>query len=436
MTSQAHELAISISGVFCGTLSEDAHGALTFTYSPAYRGVPLSLSMPVGLQTYGNRIVRPYLMGLLPDDESTRNAIGAPYGISGDNPFRLLSVIGSDCPGAIQIHSTETGTSPNSTQGELLPLNEADIAGKLAAIRENAAAAWTDSDRFEGHWSLGGCQAKIALRMQDDQWFECLGSEATTHILKPGVEGFDHQALVEYLSMRIASSIGLPAAHVDYQLFQNEPAIIVERYDRMRLANNSVVRIHQEDFCQALSVSPARKYAEQGGPTTPCIIALLRQTGRNARDNIYRFILYLFFNYLIGATDAHAKNHSLLFMDNGDIRLAPLYDVASIAPYRSLSPSKRKPLRAALSIGGENRFGMLGAEHVAKMVSDAHLENLDLGAQELIERLRLMASIVPDAVDQEIECARDQGMSGVDDIGQNMSEEIRQNCSRTLEQLR
>ena len=434
MSHFPRELEVSISGTPCGLLHEDSHGALSFEYLPAYRGVPLSLSMPIGLAKYNDRVVRPYLMGLLPDSETTRESIAAAYEISGDNPFRLLGVIGLDCPGAVQIFDPDD-TQPFARDDELVPISDAEIAARLSDIRQDAAAAWTGKPSTEGHWSLGGCQAKITLRQKEGQWFECPGASATTHILKPGVEGMGHQALVEYLSMRIADTIGLPVAHVTYRFFRDEPAIIIERYDRQVSVDGTVTRIHQEDLCQALSVSPARKYADQRGPTTPKIIDLLKRTGVNAADNVYRFVLYLFFNYLIGATDAHAKNHSLLFESAQNIVLAPLYDVASIAPYRSLTPSKRKPLRAALSIGGENRFGMLSAEHVAKMVRDCGLEALGLDDDLLMGRLRMMAQLIPSATDKVIEEAKVLDSAGIESVGSRMSREIRANCSRTLELL-
>ena len=253
-------------------------------------------------------------MGLLPDEDSIRASIGASFGISGNNLFRLLQRMGLDCPGAVQVCS-DMEVSPHMLAEEaLLPLSEHEVAMRLAEIREDAAAAWTGASAFEGHWSLGGCQAKLALRYEGGQWCECQGAAATTHILKPGVSGLKHQALVEYLSMKTAAAVGLPVARVSYRFFESEPAIIVERYDRRRDENANVMRVHQEDFCQALGVMPSAKYAEQGGPTTPRVFELLCSTGGNARENAYRFILYLFFNYLIGATDAHAKNHSLLLL--------------------------------------------------------------------------------------------------------------------------
>ena len=431
------ELSVYIAGVFAGLISEDKHGSISFAYDAAYRGVPLSMAMPVGLARYDDAVVRPYLMGLLPDDEAVRASIGVAYGVSGGNPFRLLRVIGLDCPGAVQVCNPKDVKLSENPAADLRQLSESEIAHKLRAVRSDAASAWVvrANGVNAGHWSLGGCQAKFALRKTSQGWCECAGAAATTHIFKPGVAGYENQALVEFLSMKIAQELGLPVAHVDYRLFEDEPAIIVERYDRIGDGSGGVRRIHQEDFCQALSAPPASKYAEQGGPAVPEIVSLLRKTGKNLRQNVYRFVLYLFFNYLLGATDAHAKNHSLLFVAEDDIRLAPLYDVASIAPYESLRPRQRRPLRAALSIGGENRFGMVGAEEIEKMVRVCNLDDLRLDAALLCERMQAMAKAMPGAVEAAFASACGRGVPGVEKVADKMKTEIEGNCERTLARL-
>lgn len=294
---------------------------------------------------------------------------------------------------------------------------------------------WQYSPLSGGRWSLAGCQAKIALRQQDRDWYGCNGNAASTHILKPGIVGYDNQALVEYISMRAARLTGLPVANTHYRLFGSEPGIIIERYDRTRDNAGHVLRIHQEDFCQALSISPEIKYAEQGGPTTPQIIGMLKTTRVNAKENIYRFILYLFFNYLIGATDAHGKNHSLIHAAPGDVRIAPLYDVASIAPYESLAPRKRKPLRAALSIGGENRFGEVGRKNIEKMVHDCQLDEMGLDTEMLCDRFSKMAKIIPSSIQTALEEGRKDKLLGIDDIADAMQKEIAGNCARSSENM-
>ena len=427
------QLAVFIGGARCGTLREDTHGAITFEYEPEYRGVPLSLSMPVGLTRYPDRVVRPYLQGLVPDEPETRARIGAAYGVSGDNPFRLLSIMGLDCPGAVQICPIGQ-ESRHGAPDELEALSDTDIEERLRQVREQAASAWIGHGRDEGHWSLGGCQAKIALRLVGDRWYACRGAAATTHILKPGVVGYDDQALIEYLSMRTAEILGLPVASAQYLSFGSERALVVARYDRVQDGQGNVIRLHQEDVCQALGVSPLTKYAEQGGPTASQVIDLLKRWEPSAASNVLTFILYLFFNYLIGATDEHAKNYSLLLLPQDDVRIAPLYDVATMAAYRSLEPRKRKPLRAAMSIGGENRFGFVGARHIEKMVRDNRLADLGIDAAALTVRFREMAERVPDSLARAIDEVRNSKIPHNEQMFSDMLVQVTANCRRSLEQ--
>jgi serine/threonine-protein kinase HipA len=133
--------------------------------------------------------------------------------------------------------------------------------------------------------------------------------------------------------------------------FGDESAIVVDRYDRRR-HEGRLVRIHQEDICQALGVPPSRKYQNEGGPGPREIARLLRAAmpSRVADEAIWRFLDALAWNWLIAGTDAHGKNYSLL-LASGQVRLAPLYDVASALPYGT----DEKKLRFAMKIGGDYR---------------------------------------------------------------------------------
>lgn len=95
-------LDVLIAGKLAGTLSQDGAGSLSFAYERSYRGVPLSSSMPLSTRPYRDKVVLPYLWGLLPEDPAARRHVAADAGISPNNPFALLGVIGLDCPGAVQ----------------------------------------------------------------------------------------------------------------------------------------------------------------------------------------------------------------------------------------------------------------------------------------------------------------------------------------------
>lgn len=157
---------------------------------------------------------------------------------------------------------------------------------------------------------------------------------ATSHILKPALEGFDDHDLNEHLCLSAARRAGLMAANTRIASFDDQTAIVTERYDRVAQPNGWLRRIHQEDLCQALGLPPELKYQSEGGPTPRAIVDLLRQVlpGVAADDAVLRFLDALVLNWLICGTDAHAKNYSLLLAGR-QVRLAPLYDVASALPY-------------------------------------------------------------------------------------------------------
>ena len=207
--------------------------------------------------------------------------------------------------------------------GAYEPVSESEIRRRL--LRAQSQSEWMDESE---HWTLGGAQGKIALARIGDAWHVCHGSAATTHIIKPDVEGLTLQSLDEYLCMRLARTCGLKAATVSYEEFDGVPVIVVERYDRMIQTNGAVTRIHQEDLCQALGYLPKDKYV----PTPADILSLLKSDASD--QSVYDFVSALFFNYPIGATDAHAKNYSLMHLVGQERCLAPIYDVASIPPIK------------------------------------------------------------------------------------------------------
>ena len=256
-------LDVLIAGKHAGTLSQDGAGSLSFAYERDYRGVPLSSSMPLSTRPYRDKAVLPYLWGLLPEDPAVRRRVAADAGISPNNPFALLGVIGLDCPGAVQFVPRGSDACRDE---RLVAVSDAEIARRLATGRQDGAG-WIANNE---HWSLGGQQSKFALRRMDGRWYSCEGSAATTHILKSGVRGLAHQALNEYVCMRLAKSLDVPAASVEYLEFEGEggvePAIVIERYDRL-VEGDNVTRLHQEDLCQALGCLPDNKYTMYGGPS-------------------------------------------------------------------------------------------------------------------------------------------------------------------------
>ncbi|MCG4849188.1 HipA domain-containing protein, partial [Streptococcus gordonii] len=196
--------------------------------------------MPVSNRTYGQQVMNPYLFGLLPDSEDQRKAIAAEFDVRPNNPVALLSHIGLDCPGGVQFCAEEDTDAVLHRAGEYRPIDNHEIALRLKSIRDDRDASWMGLDES---WSLGGNQGKFALAFINGRWCECMGSSPTTHIFKNGVIGFKLEALNEFVCMKSAQRAGIATANVEYRMFEDEPALIVERYDRVKVKDGTIRRL-------------------------------------------------------------------------------------------------------------------------------------------------------------------------------------------------
>jgi len=265
-------------------------------------------------------------------------------------------------------------------------LDEKDIAERLRMLRADRAA-WR-IPRDTGQFSLAGTQPKTALLHENGRWGVPSGRTPTTHILKPPTGEFDGHAENEHVCMRLASALGLITARSEVKWFEDQAAIVIERYDRER-TDTGILRAHQEDVCQALAILPTRKYENDGGPGVRAIVALLRTFSGRPTEDVQRFVDAILFNWLIGGTDAHAKNYSMLIGAEGRARLAPLYDVASILPY-GFDPQR---VRLAMKIGGEYGLRDIGPRQWRKLALDLRLD-----AEVLLARIRDLSRALPDIV--------------------------------------
>ncbi len=374
---------------------------LSFAYSDKWRNdpnaYPLSLSMPLGSATHGHARIEAFLWGLLPDNDRVLQNWGKRFQVSPKNVFRLISHVGEDCAGAVQFVSPERLETliAEPAAREIQWLTEEDVAERLRTLRADHSAWRAASDT--GQFSLAGAQPKTALLFERKRWGVPSGRIPTTHILKPPTGEWDGHAENEHFSLQLARSLGLIVPNSSVLRFQDEIAIVVERYDRTR-GGNRWVRIHQEDMCQALGLHPTRKYESDGGPGVQRIVELLREQSSSPEEDVQSFVDAIAFNWLIAGTDAHAKNYSLLLGQNGVVRLAPLYDLASILPYPAVDVSK---IKLAMKIGGEYRLRNIGLRHWRKLATQLRLDDA-----RLIDRIRAMAEALPDqaaAIQKQIE---------------------------------
>lgn len=355
------KLIVFLEGQRIGILQEDISGKHSFIYD-ADAPAQLSLSMPRRSQPWTGKPIEAYIDGVLPDDPMTRRAIGKQYGVNGNNPFALLSAIGLDCAGGAQFVPPEQIETVKDDPYSLVPISEKEIEQRLASIAGTSDASWQASDE---HWSLNGAQDKIALHYANGKWYEAHGTAPTTHIIKPGIHALHEQAFNEYICMKTIGALGIPVAQTTFRMFGETPALVSTRWDRKISTVNGrpiVQRIHQEDFCQATAHSTQEKYQSDGGPSAQDIIQCMRNNNLSEID-IDQFYIALVVNFLIGGTDAHAKNYALLEPTGAKPSFAPLYDTAPMYAYET----QRKQRKLAMSIGGEYNYERIELRHWQKL---------------------------------------------------------------------
>jgi serine/threonine-protein kinase HipA len=383
-------LNVIVGDAMAGRLVRHKGAKLEFTYDREYLAnralTPLSISMPLRAEPYPDQVINPWLWNLLPDNDAVLDRWSRQFHVSATSAFSLLSTsVGEDCAGAVRFVRPDDTDRALARQGTVAWLSDEDVAERLRELRKDTSD-WLGST-FTGQFSLAGAQAKTALLYQDGCWGVPSGSTPTTHILKPAIAGLNEHDLNEHLCLDAARRSGLLAARTQIRRFGDETALVVSRYDRTA-RDGRIIRVHQEDLCQGLGLPPSKKYQNDGGPGVRDAATMLRRVmpPRIADLAISRFADALIWNWLIGGTDAHAKNYSLL-LSGRQVRLAPLYDIASALPYRI----HERKLRLAMKIGSEYQLNPYRNRWPAAA------GDLGLHADKLMDRVYDLAARAPDA---------------------------------------
>ncbi len=363
-------------GRIAGQLSQSQHGELGFVYAPEWlddaAAPDLSVSLPKRAEPFARRECRPFFAGLLPE-ESQRDAAALALGVSRGNDFALLDRLGGDVAGALQLLAPgETPASPASQQRPML-LDEAGMIRILNELPMRPMLAGQAGLRL----SLAGAQSKLPVVLVEGAIALPAPAQPTTHILKPPIARFAAVTENEAFVMRLAAAVGLDVAPVEARVVRGRTFLLVQRYDRSIGGDGFVRRIHQEDFCQALGVPPETKYASEGGPTFKHCFALLRRAAARPAVDVLKLLDAVIFNLIAGNADAHGKNFSILYEDQG-ARLAPLYDLLATAAYPELSP------KLAMKIGKRATLAEMDAKGWAAFASDAGL-GLPLVRRRVVE---------------------------------------------------
>ncbi|MDE2346237.1 MAG: HipA domain-containing protein, partial [Gammaproteobacteria bacterium] len=160
-----------------------------------------------------------------------------------------------------------------------------------------------------------------------------------------------------YLCMHLTAALGLPTADVDMHTFAKKSALVVTRFDRQWTSDQRLLRLPQEDCCQALSVPPTSKYESHGGPGIEDILKLLQASDQPETDQHQFFKTQVVF-WLLGATDGHAKNFSLFILPGGRFRLTPLYDVMSVQPNVDSGHISYERMKFSMAVGKGRKYGV------------------------------------------------------------------------------
>jgi len=354
-------LRVFMNGQLVGFFLKDPGGTVAFGYDESWlardKAIAVSLSLPLREDPFKGPAVAAFFENLLPDSETLRRRVAEKVGAEGMDAYSLLSRIGRDCVGALQF-LPEDEELKGSTEIQGRVASESEIEGMLLNLAQAPLGLERERDF---RISIAGAQEKTALLRYKDQWWKPSGATPTTHILKKQMgtlpNGLDLSNSIEneFYCLRLLAAFGVPVNHAEISTFGKTKALVIERFDRRWTRDGLLLRLPQEDCCQALSVPPSRKYQNDGGPGISDILRLLKASDTPAEDQ-RRFLKALVVFFLIGATDGHAKNFSIFLGPLGRFRLTPLYDILSAQPSLALGQIHKKQMRLAMFAGTNRHY--------------------------------------------------------------------------------
>lgn len=328
-------LDVYLMDVKVGVLTQLSTGRLQFSYDKKWTKTPgakpLSVSLPLKNEKFDDAATRPFFAGLLPDD-AVRAKLARILGVSEKNDYALLEELGRECAGAISLYPSGE-SPPKANQSNPVYIADEKLVELIGVLPARPLLAGLSGLKL----SLAGAQNKMAIRIIENKFALPDELNPSTHIIKPAIQGIDNSITNEFFCMQLARKIlGEPfVPEVEWRIAGGVPYLLIKRYDRV-IKGDSVTRIHQEDFCQALGIPPEKKYQNEQGPSFKQCFNLLNAFSAKPAIDRLRMTDIAIFNYMIGNTDAHGKNFSFLHTQEG-LKLAPFYDLLSTRIYPDLA---------------------------------------------------------------------------------------------------
>ncbi len=401
-----------------GILEQDPNGKMSFRYQESFPSnmQQISHSLPLSMndRVFSEDECKPFFEGLLPESDSAREALAKRYGISSRNTFSLLQAIGKECAGAISFHDvTDLIIAHESERVDVDFKTDVEIEALIKKLPTNPLLNGIDDIRL----SLAGVQDKMCIYMDHgDRVGIPKSGSFSTHILKPEIDGFSNSAYNEYFCLSLAKALNLTTVEVKFRKIGEIPCIIVERYDRL-FDMKGYKRLHQEDFCQALRKLPTQKYQNEGGPSLEDCFKLLDSLSPYLALDRIRLAEYVLFNFLVGNTDAHGKNFSILYGFNTLPRLAPLYDVLCCQIYENHSQ------KMAMKIGSKYLAEDVFGRHWEEFCKSTGLSfpQFKKEAREMCKRISLFMEGIVSAAEKKAELKRQYNLFEKNDLDLHLS---------------
>ena len=333
-------------------------------------------------------------LGLSPELVEGHARIQAQFQATSDQPFELLTKIGKECVGAIQL----CNEIPDfMKQINVKYVSDSDIANLLQNYWQAPLGMQRNDESFR--ISIAGAQHKTAFLFYKNRWCRPQGVTPTSHIFKLPIGVIPHQQIDlsdscenEWLCSQIAMAYGFEVAACQIKTFEEVKVLAVERFDRRWSTDHEwLIRLPQEDLCQALGYSPNLKYEAEGGPGIAQIMKFLLGSHNAAHDREQFFRAQILF-YLLAAIDGHAKNFSVFIKAKGRYQLTPLYDIMSAHPLLMSKQLQLKKIKMAMALQGKNRhyhWSKIQHRHFLTTAKAAHfsMRRAELLLNQMLDQL-------------------------------------------------
>lgn len=399
-------LDVYLNHVHIGALKRSTSGIVEFTYTHSWieAGFAISLSLPLQEEAFKGEVVTRFFDNLLPDNDEIKKNVATKLGAESTRPFDMLEVIGRECVGALSFHPE--GFKPKNAYS----LNKKEVSLKEISLKLKGLSSSSPLgiDENDFRISIAGAQEKTAFLYRNNKWFEPIGLTPTTHIFKTSIGAmgvnlnFDDSVDNEWFSLYYLKEMGLDTCHAEIHEFEDHKVLVVERFDRKWVnikGKEAIIRLPQEDMCQALKVSPYQKYQNEGGPGIVEIATLLRAS-KEPKDRFNFFKAILLFD-LLYATDGHAKNFSLFLYKDG-FKMTPFYDVMSGYFLHKREKVPMEKLKLAMKVGdsGHYAFKRVFLKHYQETAkkcgfSDSQFEKMLEEIKDKVSKFSLDKNVLP-----------------------------------------